>query len=150
MTEAAAGTPLGDGRDARPVPVSRWGRDHWSTFAYVCSCIFDRREVDPRRMRTDPALHPCLAHGDPFGSGVTDGSKYPTRLRGGALASPHDDWSCLDDAEAAGLVVNRGTGLRRDYQLTEAGLAAHAALAAHFNAGGAVSGFTRDDAGGPA
>lgn len=130
-----------DGHGAQGIPVDRWGRDHWSTFAYVCSCLFNRCELDTRRMRTDPVLHPGLGGVEPVFGRIVDGSVYPTRLRDGETASPHDDWSCLDDAEAAGLLANGGTGLHRAYRLTERGLAVHAELLAHLNDGGKVSAF---------
>jgi hypothetical protein len=44
--------------------------------------------------------------------------KYPTRLRNDVELSDHDDWDCLDDAEAAGLIESAGTGINPTYKLT--------------------------------
>lgn len=105
------------------IPIDQWGRDHWSTFAYIETCIVDDGgKPDIRRMRTDVSLHPNMGpHECVDGMGAIDGAQYPTRLRGGATASPHDDWSCLDDAEAEGLIQNEGTGTNRRYVLTNKG-----------------------------
>jgi len=130
---------------APPIAVARWGRDHWGVLAYVEACAVDQKgALDRRRMRCDPALHPGLAAMDPMTSRPVDGSKYPTRLREGT-ASPHDDWSCLDDAEAAGLVVNAGSGVERRYALTDEGARLAAALRRHRAAGGSYSNFRPGD-----
>lgn len=98
------------------IPLKRWGRDHWSTFAYLETRIVDHRgTIQRERMRCDPALHPLLAH-----EGSRMGDPAPTRLVSGEVAS-HDDWSCLDDAEAEGLIQSVGTGLHRRYVLTDKG-----------------------------
>lgn len=98
------------------IPINRWGRDHWSTLAYLETRIVGHRGVIQREhMRCDPALHPHLAH-----EGSRMGSPAPTRLADGEVSS-HDDWSCQDDAEAEGLIQNVGTGLYRRYVLTDKG-----------------------------
>lgn len=84
------------------VPMARWGRDHWSTLLYLETCAVDRHGmIDTRRMRCHPRLHRefvAVVCGRP-----SDGSAYPTRLRDGELPD-HDDWSCLEDMAAAGLL----------------------------------------------
>lgn len=115
-----------------PVPVPRWGHDHWTTFGYAVGRIVEHGGVlDARAMRTDASLHPGLGARDPMTFGEPTGARYPTRLREGKIASPHDDWSCLDDAEAAGLLTNVGTGIDRRYELTALGKRAALALAEH-------------------
>lgn len=119
-----------------PIPPADWGRDHWSTFGYIEVRVVDHKGVpDRRHMRCDPALHPHLAH-----DGSYHGGPYPTRLRDGERQS-HDDWSCLDDAIAAGFVCGIGTGLHPVYALTPAGREAANALRAHKAAGGSFSTF---------
>jgi hypothetical protein len=69
---------------------------------------------------------------DPLHNEPICGGKYPTRLKDGlGTLAHHDDWSCLDDAEAAGLLTNVGTGIDRRYELTALGKRAALALAEH-------------------
>ena len=118
-----------------PIAVQDWGRDHWSTFAYVETRIVEHKGmVDVRHMRCDPDLHPLFAHAG------SHSAKHPTRLREGTR-SDHDDWSCLDDAEAAGLLCNNGTGMHRIYALPEEGHRAAAALRKHKAQGGSFATF---------
>ena len=64
----------------------KFGKDHWSTFAYVeTRCVDHGGVLHHPHMRDDP--------------------KYPTKLRGGELANNHSDYDCLDDLEAAGLLT---------------------------------------------
>lgn len=106
-----------------PVIPERWGRDHFSTFAYLGSVVHDNARggsPDPRRMRCrpgNPLMHPQNAR-------VSGDKEYPTRLRGGVLLRDHDDYDCADDIVAAGLLEDIGTGAQRRYRMTEAGLRA--------------------------
>jgi hypothetical protein len=84
------------------VHFSRWGKDHWSTLAYVeCKCVDDNGVLDNRKMRTNPRLHRTLV-GVTFGQ-IQDGSAHPTIARNGEIEQ-HDDWSCLEDMAAFGLL----------------------------------------------
>ena len=103
-------------------PMHLWGKDHWSTLAYI-----ETRIVDREHMRANPDLHPFFVN---RAARSTD-RKYPTRLNDGSELHPHDDWSCLDDCEAVGLVENIGTGVNRAYRLTEEGERCTAALRKH-------------------
>lgn len=115
------------------VTVDRWGKEHWSTFGYIETRIVDHEGVPSRgHMRCDRDLHPALDHG---------GGMAPTRLFDGSTIPLHDDWSCLDDAEAAGFLTNVGTGLHRVYRLTDLGREVANALRAHKAAGGTFSTF---------
>jgi len=71
-----------------PVPPDWWGKDHWTTLAYAFRNA--GKPLDHQHLRT---AHP----------------RYPTRLRDGAILSDHDDYDCLDDLEAAGVLVTSGT-----------------------------------------
>lgn len=85
------------------IPMSEWGKDHWSTLAYLETCAVDNLGIiDNRRMRTNPRLHRKLVGISPMGE-IQDGSKYPTIAKSGNIPK-HDDWSCLEDAVAASLV----------------------------------------------
>lgn len=92
----------------RPVPIEQWGRDHWSTFAYLMACVTTKAgRIDHRRMRCDRQLHPGLAHE----ASLYGGPCPPTRLKGDKQKRKHDDWDCLDDIVAAGLLTHVGTGI---------------------------------------
>jgi DNA-binding PadR family transcriptional regulator len=110
--------------DGQPVPIERWGKDHWSLLAYVETRIVDHGGyLDPRHLRS------ALSHthlGTPM-TGV-----YPTRLLGGIKLEGHNtDLDCLADLCDAGLIEG-GRATRRDgkgnikmltyqYALTELG-----------------------------
>jgi hypothetical protein len=118
------------------IPVAQWGKDHWSTFAYIeCRCVDDGGKPNIKHMRCDRDLHPQFSH-------VPDAldKKYPTRYKGGELID--HDWSCLDDCEMAGLLENIGTGLNRVYRLTPLGRLVAAQLRQHKQDGKNFHDFT--------
>lgn len=124
------------------IPIERWGHDHWSTLAYLETRVVDGKgAIDNRRMRCNARLHREFAHS-------ADGSEYPTRLKDGEQ-DRHDDWSCLEDMVAAGLLIAsfRGSGkpfggTQGRIQLTEAGLDITAQLRNHKANGGTYATFT--------
>lgn len=135
------------------VSIERFGKDHWSLLAYIETCCVDSAQegigtLDNRRMRCHPK-HPkqhIVVHG--AGGGWQE--SYGTRLRG--FFGPdnqthpehrlpdHDDWDCLDDIEAAGLVevLNVANGFVR---MTPAGIEVAAALRKHKALGGTLASF---------
>ena len=116
------------------VPISKFGKDHWSTFAYVEACAVDNEgKLEPRRMRCDEKRHPQFVH--------IRGETPPTRLRGDEVIRDHDDWDCLDDCELCGLVQNIGTGMNRIYRLTPLGQQIASNLRVHKQSGGNFSSF---------
>ncbi len=125
----------------KPIPLSDFGRDHWSTLAYVETCCVDDRGIlDKRRMRCNPTSHPAFVH-----SGGWE-TRYSTRLKGhsieqAVLRRGHDDWDCVADFETAGLLTNEGTGINPVYALTRLGSSICAALRAHKAGGGSFSTF---------
>jgi len=95
------------------IPIEQWGKDHWSTLAYIETCIVDQQVVadigglDKRKMRCNPKTHPHWAH-------LPDWSHdNGTRLKGykskeetpDLLLPTHDDWDCVEDMEAENLVM---------------------------------------------
>lgn len=132
------------------VSIARWGQDHWSTFAYLETRAVDGRGlVDNPRMRCNPRLHRHFADVDPFTGKPHDGSKYPTRLKDGEIEQ-HDDWACLEDMVAAGLitaqwrVVHAGAmfgNSQAKVTLTDAGQALAAQLRIHKADGGRWANF---------
>jgi hypothetical protein len=112
-TSIPAQPPAWDVSRREPVPMSRWGRDHWSTLAYVETRTVDHRgTLNHDQMRVDVARHPMFASArlHPLASADT----YPTRLKsvkpgadgtwGVAELVDHDDYDCLYDAVCLGLV----------------------------------------------
>ncbi|MEU4575952.1 hypothetical protein [Nonomuraea sp. NPDC023979] len=97
-----------------PIPIDRFGADHWSTFAYVETRAVDRKGyLGHDHMRCSARLHPELyALKNPYSS--SDGGRYPTKIKaarnddgswGAEALQAHDDYSCLSDCIAAGLLV---------------------------------------------
>jgi hypothetical protein len=133
------------------VPVKRWGKDHWSTFAYLETRAVDADGlIDNRKMRCNLRLHRPFAANTPGASvgSPVDGSRYPTRLKDGELPN-HDDWSCLEDMVAAGLITAEfrekhgpafGSGEAR-IRLTDEGRIVAAKLRGHKAAGGSFASF---------
>lgn len=100
------------------IPVSEWGKDHWSTLAYIETRAVDHGgEPYKEHMRCDPDIHPQFANST---NRAFPNSRYPTRLKTRELYG-HDDWSCLEDAEEAGFIRSKGTGLFPIYELTDYG-----------------------------
>lgn len=119
-----------------PIPMEQWGQDHWGTLAYIETRIVDHGGVpDPCHMRCDRRLHPALAH---------DGSRGKptgTRLSNGSIRGRHDDWNCLDDAAAAGLLLFVGDPIRAIYRFTDRGWKFASALRRHKAEGGSFATF---------
>lgn len=101
---------------SKPIPITRWGKDHFSLLGYVeCRCVDNKGELDRRHLRCNIGTHPILAgsvYRDPDLMGWKD--EYGTRLKGYFLKNGktdqskrlnyHDDYDCLDDLEEAGLI----------------------------------------------
>lgn len=117
------------------VPIGEFGKDHWSTFGYLESrCVDCGGVVAIEKMRCDADRHPGLAH-------MGCDKKYPTILRGGRELSDHDDWDCVDDLEAAGLLVQVGTGVNPRVRLTGYGWNIAGCLREHKAGGRAFAEF---------
>ena len=96
----------------------RWGKDHWTTFAYAETRWVDHHGMlSHDQMRCDRQRHPIFyaAKRRVITMGTNaDGAKYPTRLktetpgeggRWGTVELPgHDDYDCLDDVIREGLI----------------------------------------------
>lgn len=122
----------------RPVPPEMWGKDHFSTFGYIECRIVDNDGIpDREHMRVDPELHPGLGN---RACRISD-HKFPTRLRDGVELVDHDDWTCAEDLEAAGLIKWEGTGMHPIFVMTDKGKAVAGRLRAHKGAGGNFGDF---------
>ncbi len=128
-------------RTRDPVPVAIWGEDHWSTFAYIATRVGGDGEPDKNKMRTDVDRHPGLAGQHMAYLHAVDTTKYPTRLKGGVALTDHDDWDCVEDAIAAGLLLWGGTGLHPVFALTDRGWVVLREIVTHKNTGGTFAEF---------
>ena len=129
--------------ELKPIPMSNWGKDHWSTLLYLETLAVDNSgfaKPDNRKMRTNQIRHPHLVGHIFPGSNALDGSSYPTRLKEGEVKE-HDDWDCVDDAIEEELVEDVGTGLNRTYKFTKKGKKAMAKLREFKQEGGNFQSF---------
>lgn len=108
-------------QEMRRIPPEEWGRDHNTTLLYLETRLVDGdgRPKFPQ-MRCNPSRHPHY-QGDIARFVGWDDHEYSSRLANGDREMGHDDWDCLDDMEASGLVVSVGTGANPCYRLTDAG-----------------------------
>ena len=120
------------------VPIAKWGKDHWSTFAYLeCRAVDNRGTINKEHMRCNYKLHPELANSaNRFSS-----RRYPTILKDNEELHHHDDWSCFEDLESVGLVEWAGTGINPIVKFTDKGNDLAGRLRAHKSAGGKFSNF---------
>ena len=126
--------------ETKHIPVDLFGKNHWSTFAYIeTRCVDYGGVLDKRHMRCDETRHPGHAVNR---WAVGTGKKYPTILKGNVERADHDDWDCADDLEAAGLLKVAGTGMNPVYSLTDAGNRMASDLRAHKANGGNFAGFS--------
>ncbi len=138
---------------ATHVPVSDWGKDHWSLLLYLeCRCVDNRGELDYNHLRTNTRTHPHLV--GPRVAQSSMGSRwnpsYGTKLRGyfgkdkidvKRQMIEHDDWDCFYDIEAAGFIEDVGTGFNPAAKMTKAGSEICGQLRAHKAAGGHCATF---------
>jgi len=115
----------------RPIPIEMWGKDHWSTFAYIETRCVDHKGIPELcRMRCDSKIHPMLQDSRIAMANFGD-KKYPTILKHGMTEESHDDWSCAEEMEHFGLLENVGTGIHPIFVLTEKGKNVAAQLRSH-------------------
>lgn len=119
------------------IPIEKFGKTHWSLFAYVETRAVDYKGVlDRRHLSIDSFRHPLVAH-LPW----SRPDEYPTRLKDGELAHDHDEWDCLEDLTAAGLIAREGTGIHPVFSLTDLGRRVASQLRDHKAHGGVYAQF---------
>ncbi len=133
------------------IEIDRWGKDHWSTLAYLESRVIDNGgTINNLQMRCDSRLHRHFAHVETMG--MTNGGKYPTRLQDSIELEKHDDWSCLEDMVASELVIAKFREnpkmqgeifghMEAKVKLTELGTQVSGMLRAHKASGGVFAKF---------
>ncbi len=127
-------------------PMAEWGKDHWNTFAYIESICVDYPDgigkPDHRSIQCNTNRHPGLVTMHPFTGKPREGANYGIRLKDKTLPGPdYDEWDCIDDMAAEGLVRNVGTGLYPQYTMTDKGCEMAAKLRKHKSNGGQFSNF---------
>lgn len=137
--------------DGKRIPITFWGRDHYSTLLYIETLITDGRgdgygRPHVARMRHESG-RPRRGHGyDEPGLGSVGSKRYPSRLGDDTALLGHDDWDCVDDMVAEGVVVREnedGNGRLPIVKLTAYGRACAASLREHLgNNGRRYAGFT--------
>lgn len=127
------------------IPMSKWGKDHWSTFAYLETLAVDGGKggwaiPEKVRMRTNEKRHPHLLGNTGFFSNALNGSSYPTRLKEEEVKE-HDDWDCVDDMVKEELLEDVGSGLNRAFTFTKLGKEVAGELRKHKMEGKSFSEF---------
>ncbi len=105
------------------------GRDHASTLLYL-QTVEANYKGDVRTHRNGEHMRYKLRNYPVAWESPDDG----TRLWDGSVIGDHDDFDCLDDLEAIGLLVNIGTGFQPVVRLTKRGHDACAAMIAERSA----------------
>jgi hypothetical protein len=133
------------------IPMEFFGKDHWSTLAYIETKIVDfgfRIQSDPRMRTNLRRNHRIATHGGRTGirHHITDGGGYPTRLSNGTDVAGHDDWECMVDLIRVGVLKTRGEpGLGKLVKLTPFGSRVVSALRTHKANGGTFATFRFND-----
>lgn len=100
------------------IPSRYFGSDHDSTLLYLETRAVDHGGVPSfPNLRCDITRHPQFAHQ----ATRLLGRCPPTRLMHDEELPDHDDWDCIEDMIAAGLIEWRRTGMNPVFWLTTAG-----------------------------
>jgi len=112
----------------RPVPPEFWGRNHWNLLAYVeTRCVDYKGIVTCLHMRVHIDRHKDLIKNEAPIFTERAEKRLPTMLKDGVELSNHDDYDCIDDLIAAGLIKPLG----RDVQFTVFSMTEQGWKAAH-------------------
>lgn len=131
------------------VPMEKWGRDHWSTLAYMETVIVEHTvftvKLDPR-MRQTRRMHRVLSEYSPpkdFDRSVPMDRDDGTVLADGSIIKGHDDWACVQDIANLGLlnVGPEDVDVGVDLTFSDAGMKLAAELRAHKANGGSFKNF---------
>src|SRR4029079_15268500 len=75
-------------------------------------CVDHAGRLDDRNLRCNPERHTGHVKHGPWETA------YGTRLSDGVVLAAHDDWDCIDDLEAAGLIERHGSAINSVFRLT--------------------------------
>lgn len=115
------------------VPMEKWGKDHWSQLGYVSTCVVDGQDLNRERMSNKRGRHWKPEYGTRLKGYKPDGDQT-------LLLTDHDDWDCMHDLEAEGLLV-RPSGISTTVGVTPKGHDFIAALNRYKTEGGNFAGF---------
>ncbi len=132
-------------KDTEFVPPELWGRDHWSTLAYIETKLVD----GPYKVCFDPHMRQGRRHyrvllGKPNGrktpaNAMVMRPEYGSRLADGTYLPWHDDWHCVQDMVKAGLFEDGVWDVGFKLKLTDLGSMVTAALRKLKSEGGSFS-----------
>lgn len=137
------------------VKTKDFGKDHWSLLAFIeCLCVDGREglgEIDFARIRInrESKTHcplPCNARcyigewNSEHGTRLDGYWKKDGKINKKRLLPQHDDWDCLEDFEAEGLVEILSS-VNGFVKMTEKGVEIAAALRKHKVDGGSFADF---------
>lgn len=134
------------------VKEQQFGKDHWSTLAFLETQIVDRTlPIDLRRMRVNDSKR-GFSNGNmnifPSDKSIHKWiDEWSTELKDGSLSSGHDDIDVVDDLEKFGYLNNNGTHINIIPKLTEKGLKVCNAIRKHKGEGGSFATFDLNMAG---
>lgn len=138
------------------IPVDFWGKDHYSTLAYVetvmVECAGFEVGVDPRmrsnrrtfRMLMQTNKSPRRAGSNSWQLARAMEPQHTSFLKHGATSEGHDDWCCLQDMASAGLFTDGDDCVEPGnvLHLSDLGRRFVVALREHKAAGGQFGDFT--------
>ena len=136
-----------DKKQIKNIAIKDFGKDHWSLLAYCeYRSVNHNNKLDISHLN---CKHPAIAT-TPLGQNMWK-PEYGTRLNGYFLKDgkkdetkhllDHDDFDCLDDLEAAGLLKNVGTMIAPYAELTNKGFKIMTLLNKHKQEGGYFGNF---------
>lgn len=122
------------------VEMKDWGKDHWSTFAYVeCRCVDHKGKLNFKHIRCNAGFHPELPPEKIYALGEWH-DKHSTKLKGDEQIRGHDDWDCMEDLQAAGFIrIVSMADLQ--VEMTDVGWEVSKHLRKHKAAGGVFANF---------
>lgn len=85
------------------IPMSNWGKDHWSTLAFIETVMVENGFFPFKgdaRMRSNRRHFRLM----PSDFGIVMPREQGSRLKDGTNAENHDDWCCIQDMAAEGLL----------------------------------------------
>ena len=135
------------------VAIDNFSPDHWSTLAYaetvMVECGFFQVGFDARMRqgrRHFRVMHEqCRKPKRPSSGamGVVMDNKYSTTMRDGTVVQGHDDWHCVQDMVAAGLMTSKDDSVEPcvKLHLTDLGRDINGQLRAHKASGGSWKTF---------
>ena len=137
------------------IPITMWGKDHWSTLAYIDSVIAEHSfypiTIDSH-MRTKRETYDyfLMNKAKKFGFitqpyyNFLSSDAYGTKLNDGTTVMAHDDYSCIVDFAKEGLlnIDENSIITNKKIKFSDKGLTVMNCLHKHKVNGGTYSNFT--------